>query len=163
MSPLGEFLIIAKRLRKKHPAGCLPLILSSSHPLIRFGVYAKDGLPLGTISMNPLGGVFCRRGTAKSVEQGASYSEGLHALSEWLLGRPSSIRHTLPLSAGFWPSTQHTPYSPAIRMAFRPSVRRLRKKHPVGCLPLILSSSHPLFLKTIHYQNLILSPFGLKQ
>ncbi len=92
----------------------MPFCLSHA----RLGVYAKDGLPLGTISMNPLGGVFCRRGTAKSVEQGASYSEGLHALS-----------------AGFWPSTQHTPYSPAIRMAFRPSVRRLRKKHPVGCLP----------------------------
>ena len=41
--------------------------------------------------MNPLGGVFCRRGTAKSVEQGASYSEGLHALSEWLLGRPCGV------------------------------------------------------------------------
>ena len=63
--------------------------LSLSHA--RLGVYAKDGLPLGTISMNPLGGVFCRRGTAKSVEQGASYSEGLHALSEWLLGRPCGV------------------------------------------------------------------------
>ena len=68
----------------------MPFCLSHA----RLGVYAKDGLPLGTISMNPLGGVFCRRGTAKSVEQGASYSEGLHALS-----------------AGFWPSKQHTTYS----------------------------------------------------
>lgn len=113
------------------PSSSHSLIPSSSHPL-----YAKDGLPLGTISMNPLSLSHIRIGVctlAKTFFCG--WGPQKH---EW--GAPrflqSSIRHTLPLSAGFWPSTQHTPYSPAIRMAFRPSVRRLRKKHPVGCLPL---------------------------
>ena len=33
-----------------------------------------------------LGGVFSRRGTRKSVEQGASYSERVYTLSAWLQG-----------------------------------------------------------------------------
>ena len=49
--------------------------------------------------MYPLGGVFCRRGAAKLVEQGASYSEGYMRYPHGL--RQSAI--------------------PAIRMAFRQS------------------------------------------
>ena len=47
-------------------------------------------------SIYPLGGVFCRWGTAKLVEQGASYSEGYYTLSEWHKGLTLFLRACAP-------------------------------------------------------------------
>ena len=95
-----------------HGFGCLPAVLSSA----TLGPLRLRRQLVYTL----LGGVFSRRGTRKSVEQGASYSERVYTLSEWLQGvrivealtssiRSDDIRH-LPQPQRALGSKETAPY-----------------------------------------------------
>ena len=94
-------------------------------------------------SICPLGGVFCRMGTAKLVEQGASYSEGYIRYPNGTQGLKYHLHFPQPLSQSLlqslhpsWPQCPwQLPHLRGFRIAFSsPSVTsRISSILPVKC------------------------------